>query len=422
MSEKKKPNIVGSAYRELKALIERYAKADEPVLFIGEQGSGKELFGEYYYAASGREGGYHTIDCGGAAQHLLESELFGHKRGAFTGAYAERKGLLETAGEGIIFLDELGNAVPGFQDKIMRVTEGKKYRPVGRDEEKETRALFIGATNNPKGVRPDLKDRFAAILPVPPLQRFDIPHLAKEFCKDKKGELKSQVLADLMSRQYPGNVRELKRVCKQLEIERGDGVFIRKSSETAYPEAGFDYDRFRKEYTVWEKYIQPMLDKYKFYLRYEYCPVRPEFKRKNPEDFQRMVNLFDPGPRAEARRALADLASREAWFDEIIWTIEGVGLPFLLEELHLKLDRVQERMKWPADLSHILETVPYQAAVDTFASAYCHYHLDRNMGNKTKTAEALGIARTTLDRALCQKIENKITAPCQCSEPVVFEE
>jgi len=263
--------IIGEAYRELQNLVKLYAKEDLPVLFYGETGTGKELFMRFYMDESVRHGKKMTINCAAVSDSLLRSEVFGHERGAFTGADRKRLGKIAACNKGILALDEIGDATPEFQAAILRVSEANSYSPLGGDVEIEANTLIIGATNNLEKVRHDLKERFH-ILPIPPLQKEDIPALASHFLKKT---LTEEVIQELTCREYPGNIRELKRVCERLRTERGAKLFSKKKNAISL--SNFDYHRFRRELNTWNKYIQPLIDYYgkehgfeKY--RYKYMP------------------------------------------------------------------------------------------------------------------------------------------------------
>lgn len=248
------PTIIGKAYEQLKVLVRRFAENDYPVLFVGQRGSGKELFAQYFMASSKRSGQKMTINCAAIPDNLLGSEIFGHERGSFTDAVSERRGKLRTCAKGILFLDELGDASEHLQAAILRVAEHNSFSPVGSDEEKKVDTLIIAATNKPQALRNELIDRFH-VLYVPPLQKRDIPALSEHFLKRP---LRKEILEELRAREYPGNVRELERVCQNLNVTREDSIFA--PSSTSLGEAWhFDYERFEREITTWNKYLQPLI-------------------------------------------------------------------------------------------------------------------------------------------------------------------
>jgi DNA-binding NtrC family response regulator len=278
----KKTKIIGKAYEKLKHIVIQYAKNDYNVLLVGERGSGKELFAEYFKAHSEREGKKLSQDCAGVPDQLLESEIFGHVKGSFTGATSHRKGKLETCKRGILFLDEIGDASENFQAAILRVVEQNSYSKLGEDvEKKDNDTLIIAATNKPQNLRDDLKDRFH-VLYVPPLQKMDIPALAEYFLKKP---LKKEFLEKLIGREYPGNVRELNRECEKLETLEDDEIFNKRPQDIFSNDWHFDYERYVRENEIWNKYLQPLIDKHgPRYLKYKYMEWDPNWFDSDSKD------------------------------------------------------------------------------------------------------------------------------------------
>jgi len=237
------PKIIGNAYQKVISHIKKYAENDLQVLFIGETGSGKELFARLYMNRSKRRGKKQTVNCAAWPEQLLRSEVFGHVKGAYTDAVVDRKGYLKTCDNGILFLDELGDASPEFQAAILRVSEMNSFNALGSDKEEKPDTLIIAATNRPNQIRQDLKMRFR-IIPIPPLQKFDIPALSKHFLGKP---LREDILKELMERQYPGNVRELESTCKELKARRGSDIFSKRESSLNISQGDFDYDRYERE-------------------------------------------------------------------------------------------------------------------------------------------------------------------------------
>lgn len=271
--------IIGEAYRELQILVKKYAKADLPVLFYGETGTGKELFMQLFIDSSRelkkRTGEYRIINCAAISEKLLYSEVFGHVKGAFSDAVIDRDGYLKTCADGILALDEIGDATPQFQAAILRVVENHSYLPVGSDEVQKTNTLIIAATNKPKALRPDLIERFH-LLPIPSLQKEDIPVLARHFFE---APIREDVIRDLQSKKYKGNIRQFKWACERLKLEKDDNIFETKKDSKRHSDETyqFDYNRYRREMNTWDRYIQPLIDYYgnkhgfgKY--RYQYMP------------------------------------------------------------------------------------------------------------------------------------------------------
>ncbi len=209
--------------RRLYAMLERIAKADATVLVQGETGTGKDVVARSIHAASKRASGpFVPIDCGAVPETLFESELFGHVRGAFSGAVADRKGVFEEADGGTLFLDEIGELPLGMQAKLLRAIETRSVRRVGANAAKPVDVRVVAATNRPLSravnegtFREDLYYRLAVVeVQIPPLRsrREDVGVLASHFFHllGGKGDLPASFVASLQQRSFPGNVRELK--------------------------------------------------------------------------------------------------------------------------------------------------------------------------------------------------------------------
>ncbi|MGZ5969227.1 MAG: sigma 54-interacting transcriptional regulator [Polyangiales bacterium] len=210
--------------REMFARLARVAKGDGTVLLHGETGTGKELAARAIHDASPRvKKPFVVVDCAALPETLLESELFGHKKGAFTGAIASQAGAIEVADGGTIFLDEIGELPPSMQPKLLRVLEARTVRRVGESNHKAIDVRFVSATNrdlramvNAGAFREDLYFRLA-VLPVtiPPLRAHleDLPLLIQQFVTLRGGApLSPELITELASRPWLGNVRELRNV------------------------------------------------------------------------------------------------------------------------------------------------------------------------------------------------------------------
>jgi transcriptional regulator with PAS, ATPase and Fis domain len=212
--------------REVYAVIERAAPADTTLLIQGETGTGKDVAARAVHALSRRAAGpFVPVDCGAIPENLIESELFGHVRGAFTGAVSNRKGAFEEAHGGTLFLDEIGELPLAMQPKLLRALESRTIRPVGAGQGIPVDVRIIAATNrqlarcvNDATFREDLYYRLAVVeLTLPPLRarREDIPRLANRFYERLVGPAPAAALAQdfvepLLHRAWPGNVRELR--------------------------------------------------------------------------------------------------------------------------------------------------------------------------------------------------------------------
>jgi transcriptional regulator with GAF, ATPase, and Fis domain len=215
---------VSAAMRRLFVLLERLEGSLATVLVEGESGVGKEMIAHGLHAGSTVAAGpFVPVNCGALPRELVASELFGHRRGAFSGAVESRRGAFESADGGTIFLDEVGELPLEVQPMLLRALETGEIRPVGEDHPRRVRVRVVAATNRDLSAevqggrfREDLFYRLAVVrLHVPPLRerREDIEPLAGRFAKSfLVSELPRHVLEDLKGRSYPGNVRELKNL------------------------------------------------------------------------------------------------------------------------------------------------------------------------------------------------------------------
>lgn len=244
LSDLREGQMIGasSAITEIKALIARFADSDSTVLIYGESGTGKELIANLIHTHSTRsEEPFIIVDCTALKESLLESELFGHERGAFTGAVTKKYGILEVADSGTVFLDEIGEISLQLQSKLLRVAETRSFRRLGGNERIEVDIRLIAATNRDllemihKGeFREDLYYRLNVInITMPPLREHkeDIPPLVERFLSDLgKGGTKrfSDEAIDLLARHnWPGNIRELKNVVERaVLLSDGDTIEV----------------------------------------------------------------------------------------------------------------------------------------------------------------------------------------------------
>jgi transcriptional regulator with PAS, ATPase and Fis domain len=221
---------VGASFemRRVYAMLERVCASDTTVLVQGETGTGKDVVARSIHAASKRaEGPFIPIDCGAIPEALFESELFGHVRGAFSGASVSRKGVIEEAHGGTLFLDEIGELPLLLQPKLLRAIETRAVRAVGANVSQPVDVRIIAATNRPLArsvnegaFREDLYYRLAVVeIALPPLRarREDIAALANHFFRSfgGQGELPPSYVAALSQRGLPGNVRELRNLVER---------------------------------------------------------------------------------------------------------------------------------------------------------------------------------------------------------------
>jgi transcriptional regulator with PAS, ATPase and Fis domain len=218
--------LVGAslAMRQVYAILERIAPTNATLLIEGETGTGKDVAARSLHAASTRAvGPFVPVDCGAIPENLIESELFGHVRGAFSGAVSDRRGVFEEAHGGTLFLDEIGEMPLSVQSKLLRAIETRSVRRVGGNTERPVDVRIVAATNrslalcaNQGTFREDLYYRLAVVeVTLPPLRSRpdDIPRLAAHFFKrfaGTDGPLPDAFVAMLLRRSWPGNVRELR--------------------------------------------------------------------------------------------------------------------------------------------------------------------------------------------------------------------
>ncbi|MFN0218615.1 MAG: sigma-54 dependent transcriptional regulator [Hyphomicrobium sp.] len=220
------------------------APTDLPILVQGETGTGKELLARaIHYNSARRSSPLLVQNCGGMSDELLQSELFGHKRGAFTGAISDRLGLFRAADKGTVFLDEISEVSPSFQVSLLRFLQNGEVKPLGSDQVLLTDVRIIAASNKPlqrlveQGkFRQDLYFRLKGFeLTVPPLRnrRADVPALAEFFARKYGQAMKRHILGfagDVLERlalhDFPGNVRELENEVRRMIAVANDGGFI----------------------------------------------------------------------------------------------------------------------------------------------------------------------------------------------------
>jgi DNA-binding NtrC family response regulator len=236
-------NIVGNgpAIRRVLELVEKVADTDSTVLVTGESGTGKERIARALHFSSRRaDRMFVTVNCGAIPEELLESELFGHVRGAFTNAVNHREGRFAVADSGTIFLDEIGDMSPSLQVKLLRVLQDRTFEPVGSSKTVKVNVRVIAATHQnleqairDNRFREDLFYRLNVIpIGVPPLRerREDIPLLVHHFLDSLTQEkerridgISDEAMACLCGYDWPGNVRELENLIERIVVLRGQG-------------------------------------------------------------------------------------------------------------------------------------------------------------------------------------------------------
>lgn len=249
-------DIIGKSepMQEVYDLILKASATDANVIIYGESGTGKELVANAIHSLSDRKDRELVpVNCGAIPETLLESEFFGHKKGAFTGAHADKKGFLETADNGTLFLDELGEIDPNLQVKLLRVLEGKGFTPIGSSEVIKPDIRIIAATSrnlqrnvSDGSMREDFFYRVHIIpITLPPLRerKEDIPLLIEHFIKTEGDEqslptVTGEMMEAILSHNWPGNVRELQNVLQRfITLNRFD---VLKKNDTDE----FDVEKF----------------------------------------------------------------------------------------------------------------------------------------------------------------------------------
>lgn len=225
--------IVGRspAIKRALALIERFATGGLPFLLVGGTGTGKELFAEHIHRVSGRQGPLVDVNCGALPRDMVESLLFGHRRGAFTGASESVQGYIERSHEGTLYLDELGSLPADGQVKLLRVLETRSVLPLGAQVKRQVDLHVVGAVQD--GIleavergrfRRDLYQRLAGVvIELPPLaaRLEDIMQLANHFARLQSQKLEPSAEQVLLNYSWPGNVRELR-----MAIERAGQLVV----------------------------------------------------------------------------------------------------------------------------------------------------------------------------------------------------
>ena len=231
-------NIIGQSdpMREIFSIVEKVANSNTTIMINGETGTGKGLIARAIHESSDRnKNSFIQINCGAISEGLLESELFGHVKGAFTGAIANKPGKFELAQGGSIFLDEIGDMTTDLQVKVLRVLEENEFEPVGGSKTIKANVRVVAATHRDleeevqkENFREDLFYRLYVIpMVLPPLKekKSDIPllvsHFLNLFCREKKKDIitiSDEALEIFMYYSWPGNVRELKNLIERLVV------------------------------------------------------------------------------------------------------------------------------------------------------------------------------------------------------------
>ena len=400
------PDLINAIGRALQS-----AKTDLSVLIIGESGSGKEFFPKiiHYNSARKHSNKYIAVNCGAIPEGTIDSELFGHEKGAFTGAISDRKGYFEEANGGTIFLDEVAELPLTTPARLLRVLESGEYIRVGSSEVKKTNIRVVAATNknmlqavNEGKFRADLYYRLSTILiTIPPLRERgnDILLLTHKFSSEFAERYRTAPVkfddsakSVILSYRWPGNVRQLKNVIEQIALfEAGntvDGELVKKkylpqySTEykpTVASSPAFDYTRERE-----------ILFKLIFKMQNEIDELRDEIRGgvHHHTDVQKSLKQVDEYPLTSDVRKVEEVPDAEH------------------EQKLMKFSR----MKTPVFDAHDVEPEPIDDDFDTTESEPMTLEdteretikssLERNGGKRKKTAQELNISERTLYRKI----------------------
>jgi DNA-binding NtrC family response regulator len=252
-------NVLGAtpSMRRMFSLLARVSPTEATVMMSGETGTGKEAIAEAIHQASGRAGGpFVVVDCGSIPKDLIASELFGHARGAYTGATSDKRGLIEAANGGTLFLDEIGELALDLQPQLLRVLDKRQVRRVGETAPVDVDIRVVAATHRDlramvkQGTfREDLYYRLAVVrCEIPPLRdrAADLPALARHFA-DEMGrsgfDLSASLLEQLSRHSWPGNVRELRNVVERALSLGSSGLALEEETSHVAPPAAASHPR-----------------------------------------------------------------------------------------------------------------------------------------------------------------------------------
>ena len=259
---------ISKAIQKAKETIKKIAPYDINVLIIGESGTGKEVFAKAIHKLSKRKDKpFIAVNCAAIPEDLLESELFGYKKGAFTGADKDKKGLIEEANGGTLFLDEIGELPLSLQAKLLRFLEERKIRPLGSTKEIEVDVRIISATNRDLkkemeegNFREDLYYRLSTItIHIPPLRerKEDIPYLVKSLLKDLTKKYNKPIrkidpdfITYLKSLELKGNIRELRNILEKAVILAEDDTLKLTELDEQYSINSLYIDDINKEFQI----------------------------------------------------------------------------------------------------------------------------------------------------------------------------
>lgn len=309
-------NILGSSSEltQLRGLIKQCAASDAPVLLRGDSGTGKELVSRALHSESARASNpFVAINCGAIPDQLLESELFGHRRGAFTGATCDRKGRFELAHKGTLFLDEIGDMPSQLQVKFLRVLEEKVIQPLGGTSEIEVDVRIVAATHrdleemvSEGEFREDLLYRLNVLpIRIPPLsqRKEDIPELLSHFAESfainsKKVNFTRRSLLILQAYSWPGNVRELSNLVQRFSVlYPGKTIELSKIPDEFLSQELFHMTRFpggpviKEEHNISSGEEDGSMNNHAIEIEPESDDLKSELNEQGGMDFEQIIEL-----------------------------------------------------------------------------------------------------------------------------------
>lgn len=401
------------------------APTDLTVLINGESGSGKESFSKIIHGLSSRKlGPFIAINCGAIPEGTIDSELFGHLKGSFTGAIDDRKGYFETTNGGTIFLDEIAEMPLGTQARLLRVLENGEYIPVGSSKVKKTDVRVVAATNVnlqttiEKGeFREDLYYRLSTVpIMVPPLRDrgFDIELLFIKFTSDfseknriEPVQLTEEARALLRAFRFPGNIRQLKNIAEQITILEQDRIINAQTMEKYLPKnqasglpalLNISEMGSMKDFSEREILYKVLFD-----------------MKKDMNELKKLVySMMSGSHESEPTRGKADLLNdikedRSYYLDKLKEEDQEPVYPVYnepLSENFLKLDGNHHQRENVEDISH--ETEEESLSLEKNEKDMIIKALRKNNFKRKYAAELLGISERTLYRKIKQyDIENE---------------
>ena len=385
------PALIDPASKAFQSLLDKLAPTEATVLIVGETGTGKEVVARYlHHHSARRQQPFLAVNCGALTESLAEAELFGHEKGAFTGAIGEREGYFGVANGGTLFLDEVGELPLSTQARLLRVLETGEYIRVGASDVRKTDVRIVAATNvdmakaiSEGKFRQDLYYRLNTIpISIPALRERgeDVYLLFRKFALEmsEKYKMPAIYLTDeakkvLMSYSWPGNVRQLKNITENMSITSEDreisaGILRRYLPEDPHrgqlvtvsnDNAGHSFENER------EILYQILFD-----------------LRRDVSELKRIV-------REQQTQGTSNVPAREYRYV----TAEGSILP--PEQPKTEVTEKDKAKELPAD-----EYVEESVTLDDYEREVVKRALERNMGRRKETARALGISERTLYRKI----------------------